>query len=344
MIAGHPSPQPTSVFESADAGDTANATSDATNKHGDIISQHSPIAPTPGDTKSPSTTGSHNKNSNLDRTPPRKQGGALPPRASVLTTAGSPAAVRGKLVRSSSVSTSTDIDSEIRKKLQKKYPVVLRSKSVSCEDYTDTQPRSKKRPKSAVIIEPSGDGETVLMCEVEVRRNTGNKAAKLHRRSSMEIDLNSLAKSGLLLQSNLQQANSPSTPVALPAILRNQSSPVKTKAFGSAANLRAGDRTSVVSIESLDPRTMISGQLHENSHTFNTSIGSDLTNSVRQLPSFASPQWNRAAKEPRRKGNLNVPENGLQPGQRSMSMDTLAVNRNKGESNSPHTLSKEPVL
>ncbi len=324
-----------STFEAANVGDTDNSAGklkNNNNKCADEITStdakgESPrSAPTPMDTKNPSATGSQNMTSKLDQSPGRKQGGALTPKASVVSTAGSPP----KLGRSSSVSTSTDIDSEIRKRLEEKYPVVLRSKSMSCgDDYTDTQPRSRKRPKSAVVIVPSADGERALMSEVELRRSTGgNRAVKLHdRRSSMEIDLSSLANSGLLLRSNLQHANSPSTPVGFPAKLIKQSSPTKARAFSSSMNLRAGgDRSSVVSIESLDPRTLISGQLHQNSHAFNTSFGPDVANM--QLPSFASSEWNRF-KKPRQNGNLNVPEN-LQSKQRSVSMETLTVNKNKG--------------
>ena len=332
-----------SAFETTDTGDTAN-TNDAGNlqnnnnnkRNGEVSSRnaHSVAlrsAHSAGSPKNPTAaTSSHNTTSAPGEADWRKQGGGPFSMASVSTTAGSPR-VLSRLVRSSSVSTSTDIDSEVQKRLKKKY---LRSKSSDCDDYSDTQPRSRRRPKSAVIIEPNPDGETALMCEVELRSrsSTSGRAGKqLHRRSSMEIDLSSLSKSGLLLQSNLQQANSPSTPLGLPTLASSQSPAGKTKSFGSSSNLRPGDRSSVVSIESLDPRTMmISGQLHQNSHTFNASIGSDLTNSVSHQPSFASPQQKRT-KELHQKTNLNIPENVLQSGKRSVSMDTLAINKNKSK-------------
>ena len=319
-----------SAFETTDT-DTAKTKSmlNGGSRHGHQTSHRNEInpalTPSPSDSKNPSATNSQNMTPKLDRSAARKQGVAQTSAASMLTTTGSPP----KLMRSSSVSTSTDIDSEIHKKLQKKYPVVLRSKSVSSEGYTDTQPRPRRRPKSAVIIEANADGETALVSEVELRTRSNNRAKQLHRRSSMEINLSSLTDSNLLVHSNLLQANSPSTPVGFLTRTTNPNTQTQAqaKAFGSVANLKAGDRSSVVSIESLDPRAMITGQLQQNSHVFNSSIGPDVLK-LDEVQGFAdSPELSRARQ---RNGNLNVPENRLQSAQRSVSMDTLALSKKKG--------------
>lgn len=253
----------------------------------------------------------------------RALGVAPTSKASVLATASPKLA---GFSRSASISTGTDIDAEIRSSVQAKYRILLRSKSVQCDQFSDTEPRSKKRPKSAVIIQPNADGETALVSEVQLRNSTSKDGGKFRRRS-MEITLASLAKTGLLSPSNRLNPS----PAASPAVYPVCSPYRQRKRFGSLSTLQAGERTSVVSIDSLDPRTMISGQLQHNSYDFNSSIGSDLTTSMTQISDLVPER--KGAREPAWNGNQHHVGvgNGLQPAQRSASMDTLALNSKQGQ-------------
>ena len=240
--------------------------------------------------------------------------------------------------RSASVSTGTDIDAEIRTRVQQKYKVVLRSRSVessthhhsrSVDSYSDTQPRSsKKRPKSAVIIQPSADGETALVSGVELKTHHGSSSSsndggpgKKSRRRSMEINLASLAKTGLLSPSNI--IGSPAgTPPTLSRVAR---SPGRRKRCGSLSVLQAGDRSSIASIDSLDPRAMIAGRLEQNSHEFNTSIRSNASArsavSIKSEPGVVSSSMMNGS--PMRNGHHLGVGSELQAGKRSASMEVL---------------------
>jgi hypothetical protein len=228
--------------------------------------------------------------------------------------------------RSISLSSGTDLDSdEIRSRVESEYRgIVLRSKSV--DEYSDTEPRSKRRPKSAVIIEPNPDGETALVSELQLR-NSGDRDGSNIRRRSMEINLNSLAKTGLLSPSNLLNPSPATSPAVYPraAVRRRQ------RKFGSLSTLQPSNRSSVVSIDSLDPRTMISGNLQNNSYEFNSSIGSDLT--MTQVSDLAHEQTR--AKETAWNGNPLGFVNGRK---RSVSMDVLNLGEVKGQLVEPSKL------
>lgn len=278
------------------------------------------------DSKHPLTTGSPNTPQTTllqAATGKQQQGVALTSKASVLAT-GSPNPVGpDKFGRSISVSTSTDVvDCDSRSRVEAKFGVVLRSKSVDCDSYSDSQPRAGRRPKSAVIIEPSGDGETALLSEVQLKGQQGSKNGGGIRRRSMEITLSSLANSGLLSSGNFQTSSTASSP-AVPRVSHG-----RRKRFGSLSTLQPGDRSSVVSVESLDPRTMITGQLQQNSHAFNVSIGSDITGSLTHISQLV-PEWKGTV--PARRTRKIAIENCLQPPltMRSVSMD--AINKNKGQ-------------
>lgn len=278
-----------------------------------------------------STSATTNRPNRSLQTTGHDMGVAPTSKASVLATT-SP-----RLSRSLSLSTGTDIDAEILSCVQEKYRVVLRSKSVSCDEYSDTEPRSKKRPKSAVIIEPNADGETALVSEVQLR-NGSNNGSKIRRRS-MEISLSSLTKTGLLSPSN-RLNQSPASPAAFPRGTANRS-PSRRRKFGSLSALQARDRNSVISIESLDPRTvMISGQLQQNSYDFNSSFGSDATTSSMTQISDLVPErrgarvaaaWNGNHQQqqhpPQLQQHLGV-GGPLQAPKRSASME--AISKSKG--------------
>lgn len=252
------------------------------------------------------------------------QGGAPTSKASILAT-GSPNPKQ--LSRSASLSSGTDLDEEIRGRVEAKYRgVVLRSKSIACDEFSDTEPRSKKRPKSALIIEPKADGETALVSEVQLRNSSSKDGSKVRRRS-MEINLSSLAKTGLLSPSNLLNQSPVGSPIVYPKAVSQK----RRKRFGSLSTLPAGDRSSLVSVESLDPRAMISGHLQQNSYDFNSSIGSDLTVSMTMVSDLVPEQ--RETKEAAWDGNhLGVIGNGLRSRKRSVSMDNLGeVRGQKGQ-------------
>lgn len=279
----------------------------------------------PEESKHSSTTSSHST-INTPVLPPaqapsRKQGVAQTTKASVLAT-DSPNL--GQLLgRSLSVSAA---DPELGSRVQAKYRVVLRSRSVDCENYTDNQPRSKLRPRSAVIIEPSANGDTVFLSELQLGAKQDRNGSRIRRRS-MEINLSSLAKSGILSESNIQASSTNCSP-SVPRTPAGQS-PGRRKKFGSFSTLPSSHRSSVASVESLDPRTMISGHLQQNAH-FNTSIGSDMTSSLTQMSGW-SPERRVGHREMQKwSGRLLPVENGLQSSKRSASMDTINVNKKKG--------------
>lgn len=288
------------------------------------------------------TTSSPNRKSNSIE---GKSGLIQTSKDSVLATNSPSPQARASPSRRISISTSIDIESEISSSSVSEYPVVLRSKSVDdSESYTDNQPRPRRRPKSAVIIEPSADGETALVSEVELRSKGSNHGGgKKVRRRSMEVNLAALSKSGLLSSTNFQvrspasspgttarisnfQVRSPSSSPGTAARISNRNQSRRNK-FGSLGILQPGERSSIASVESLEPRTiMLSGQLQHNS-AFNVSFGSShplssMTDSV--------PVKRKGAREAEWNQNLRV-ENGLESSKRSVSMDTLAINnRNKG--------------
>ena len=279
----------------------------------------------PGSSIQSQTTGSLNNAATTWHASSRGQGGAPTSKGSILAT-GSP---NPKLLsRSASLSSGTDIDAEIRTRVEAKYRgVALRSKSITCDEFSDTEPRSKKRPKSALIIEPKADGETAVVSEVVQLRNSSSKDGSKVRRRSMEINLSSLAKTGLLSPSNLLNQSPASSPAVYPRGVGQR----RKKRFGSLSTLPSGNRSSVVSVESLDPRTMISGQLQQNSYDFNSSIGSDLTSSMTMVSDLVPER--RGAKQAAWNGNHVGVGNGMQPRKRSVSMDNLGEEqRQKGRS------------
>ena len=268
------------------------------------------------------------------------QGVARTSKASVLPTEAPISTLcKPALSRSLSAHRASDLDRELaRAKVQAKYNVVLRSKSVdSSENYSDSQPRSKLRPKSAVVIQPNADGETALLSEIQLRKKGDKSVGHVHRRS-MEINLASLSKSGVLSSNNIQQKSSSPASYS-PNIYRASTSGAQNQSrknrFSSSSTLPGSDRFSVTSVESLDPRTMISGQLQRNSHAFNMSIRSDgATGSSGRISGGWSPERHGVGKGEiqRWNGGLLSVENGLQGSRkRSVSMDIIPMNKNRGE-------------
>ena len=245
----------------------------------------------------------------------KQQGGVSTSEVSVPPTVSSPA----RLNRRVSWCASSDIDSD-EVHSQPKYKVLLRSKSVNADEYSDTEPHGiRRRPRSAVIIQPNPDGDTAFLSEVELRGSGGARSGVSKRRSSMEINLSSLANIGILSPSNVN-SSSPSSPAVGRLVNRY---PLKSTMQA------AGDRSSLISIESLDPRAVLTGHLHQNSHSFNMSIGSDITSSVMQIPDLVTERGRTGRRRGKESKNLVV-ENGLKNAKRSVSMDMLSVNRNQG--------------
>ena len=224
----------------------------------------------------------------------------------------------GGLTRSVSLSMSTDSDRELDSLTRQK--VFLRSKSVGTEEYSDTQPRSRRRPKSAVIIQANPDGETALLSEFEL--SNGDTTVKKRRRS-MEINLSSLAGSGLISHGNIVENSVSSSPAVGKFPNWNHQNWVE-----SFSTSEPGDRSSVISIESLDPRAMLTGQMHQNYHLFNANSNTDISvSSTTKIPDLIwEPEGGRIAKW---NGNLAV-ENRLKGSKRSISMNELENERDKG--------------
>ena len=196
--------------------------------------------------------------------------------------------------------------------------VVLRRK-VNQDSYSDNQPRQKKRPKSALIIEANPDRGTAVLSEVQLRDGNSQRQSSIVRRRSIEVDYSALAKTGLLFQG--------STPNS-PALGRSRNR--VSRRLGTQPR----DRSSIASIESLDPRAIMmfgggdverSVEYHNQSfETSHISTTSDITcSTTNPVPDYVLEQrfgmW---------KG---VVENGLSTTKRSMSVDVLATKDKQSE-------------
>ena len=198
--------------------------------------------------------------------------------------------------------------------------VVLRRKPADPDDYSDTKPRQKKRPKSALIIEANPASGTAVLSEVQLQDGNSQRPSSIVRRRSIEVDYTALARTGLLPTSK----GSPlcSTP----------NSPYLSSKSNKRASRRLGiqprDRSSIASIESLDPRAimMLGGDMEQSAEyhnrSFEASTASDITCSTSQVPDYVLEQrigmW---------KG---IVENGLSKNKRSMSFDVLVPKEKQG--------------
>lgn len=258
--------------------------------------------------------------------PGRKQGVVCIPEASVLA-AESPSPAR--LRRSVSLSTSTDLDKELNSvagSASSNSKVVLRSKIVNWEEYSDTQPRQKHRPKSALIIQANPASGTALLSEVQLRNEGNCKSSGSLRRRSVEVDYAALTRSGLISQGSVRRSFQSS-----PKSARVGNRKGYRNSVGSAPAFQPQDRSSIASIESLDPRAimMLGGEMQQSDYynrsfeASQASACSDITCSSTQIPDFVLEQgfgvW---------KGILGA-DNGLCGSKRSVSMDTLSVKKDK---------------
>ena len=233
----------------------------------------------------------------------RKQGADDIPVASVLA----PDLLNSvTLQRKPSPSTSTDLDKE--QLLGAGSPssdiVVLRSKSVSRINYSDSYPRQKRRPISALIFQQKGS-------QVELRHDWSHS-------NSFEPICAQIPDSVLSQSQNIPPLNL-SSPLTI--VRRPRSN------FESLSSLQLKDRSSFMSIGSLDPIMMLGSEVkqgHFQNQSFEASTVSDITCSTTQIPDCVLKQgfgeW---------RGVVGV-DNRLGLGKQSMSVDNLAFEKKKG--------------